>query len=326
MVAHGVYEAGFENLRRHLRARRRPARRRTAQAAADRVAATVASRRRPPLRRPRGAAARRWRGAHTAAPAVRIRQRAISINYLDVYLRKGWIPALMPLPGVPGMEAIGHGSSTSVPASTDYCPATVSPISATRRAPIATSARCRPSGSFACPRRSTTTLAAATLLKGITADFLLRDLGHVGAGTRLLVHAASGGVGLLVCSWARRLGADRDRHGLERRQGAGRARVRLCLPDRDPRAPVRRGGAGAVRRRRRRRRRHRRRRARPELRRTGAARPLDQPRPGERRAAADRGRRAGVQVDHLLAPGGVRLRREATPSLAERARSRLGRR
>jgi len=50
-------------------------------------------------------------------------------------------------------------------------------------------------------------VAAATLLKGVTADLLLRDLGHVGAGTRLLVHAAAGGVGLLVCSWARRLGA-----------------------------------------------------------------------------------------------------------------------
>jgi NADPH:quinone reductase-like Zn-dependent oxidoreductase len=50
-------------------------------------------------------------------------------------------------------------------------------------------------------------LAAATLLKGITADLLLRDLGHVGAGTRLLVHAAAGGVGLLVCAWASRLGA-----------------------------------------------------------------------------------------------------------------------
>jgi NADPH:quinone reductase len=49
--------------------------------------------------------------------------------------------------------------------------------------------------------------AAAMLLKGITADLLLRDLGHVGPGTRLLVHAAAGGVGLLVCSWARRLGA-----------------------------------------------------------------------------------------------------------------------
>ena len=43
-------------------------------------------------------------------------------------------------------------------------------------------------------------VAAAMLLKGITADYLLRDLGHVGPGTRLLVHAAAGGVGLLVCA------------------------------------------------------------------------------------------------------------------------------
>jgi NADPH:quinone reductase-like Zn-dependent oxidoreductase len=49
--------------------------------------------------------------------------------------------------------------------------------------------------------------AAATLLKGLTADYVLRDLGRVGLGTRLLVHAAAGGLGLLVCAWARRLGA-----------------------------------------------------------------------------------------------------------------------
>ncbi|MDP3223441.1 MAG: zinc-binding dehydrogenase, partial [Rubrivivax sp.] len=49
--------------------------------------------------------------------------------------------------------------------------------------------------------------AAALLLKGITADYLMRDLGHVRAGTRLLVHAAAGGVGVLLCAWARRLGA-----------------------------------------------------------------------------------------------------------------------
>jgi NADPH:quinone reductase len=49
--------------------------------------------------------------------------------------------------------------------------------------------------------------AAALLLKGVTADYLLRDLGHVKRGTRLLVHAAAGGVGLLLCAWARTLGA-----------------------------------------------------------------------------------------------------------------------
>jgi NADPH2:quinone reductase len=50
-------------------------------------------------------------------------------------------------------------------------------------------------------------VAAALLLKGITADYLLHDLGRVQRGTRILVHAAAGGVGLLLCSWARHLGA-----------------------------------------------------------------------------------------------------------------------
>jgi NADPH:quinone reductase-like Zn-dependent oxidoreductase len=49
--------------------------------------------------------------------------------------------------------------------------------------------------------------AAALLLKGATADMLVRDLGRVGPGQRVLVHAAAGGVGLLLCAWARRLGA-----------------------------------------------------------------------------------------------------------------------
>jgi NADPH:quinone reductase-like Zn-dependent oxidoreductase len=49
--------------------------------------------------------------------------------------------------------------------------------------------------------------AAALLLKGLTADILLRDLGHVRPGTRVLLHAAAGGVGLLVAAWASALGA-----------------------------------------------------------------------------------------------------------------------
>jgi NADPH:quinone reductase len=50
-------------------------------------------------------------------------------------------------------------------------------------------------------------VAAALLLKGLTAHYLVHDLGRITRGTRLLVHAAAGGVGLLVCAWARRLGA-----------------------------------------------------------------------------------------------------------------------
>jgi NADPH:quinone reductase-like Zn-dependent oxidoreductase len=50
-------------------------------------------------------------------------------------------------------------------------------------------------------------VAAALLLKGVTADYLLRDLGHIQAGTRLLIHAAAGGVGQLLSAWASSVGA-----------------------------------------------------------------------------------------------------------------------
>ena len=100
-----------------------------------------------------------------------------------------------------------------------------------------------------------------------------------------------------------RLGAParrrRDRHGVERREGAGRARARLRACDRrrattasPTRCSAQFGGADVVDRR------HRRRGARREPRGAGAPRPLDQPRPGERAAAADRARRAGGEVAH----------------------------
>src|SRR6185436_1563621 len=205
MVARDVYEAGFANLRRHLRDgadRRGPGR------AAMPSALPLPS---------RSAVVRRYGGPEVLQPhdgeapapgtgEARIRQRAIGVNYLDVYLRKGWIPAMLPLPGVPGMEAVGTvvdvgaGVSGVLPgdrvaylgsAAGAYCSVRTVPAEWVVRLPAAIEDE----------------VAAATLLKGITADVLLRDLGHVGAGTRLLVHAAAGGVGLLVCSWARRLGA-----------------------------------------------------------------------------------------------------------------------
>ena len=106
MVAKDVYEAGFENLRRYLRD---GGDRRSVGGAPLPTALPMASRR---------AVVRHYGGpdmlqpgdGEAAAPEageVRIRQRAIGVNYIDVYLRKGWIPAMLPLPGVPGMEAAG---------------------------------------------------------------------------------------------------------------------------------------------------------------------------------------------------------------------------
>ncbi len=210
MVAEGVYEAGFENLRRHL------GRRGDAGGGARGVAA------------PRGApiASREIRlrryggpeqlevGAGEAAPPrpgeVRIQQRAIGVNYFDIYLRRGWIPALLPVsesrPGVLGMEAagtvvdVGEGVGTVLPGDrVAYLGPLPGAYRTVRTVPADWVVR--------LPAAVEDETAAAMLLKGLTADVLLRDLGRVGPGTRLLVHAAAGGVGLLLCAGARRLGA-----------------------------------------------------------------------------------------------------------------------
>jgi NADPH:quinone reductase-like Zn-dependent oxidoreductase len=148
---------------------------------------------------------------HAEAPApgpgeVRIRQRAIGVNYFDVYLRKGWIPGMLPLPGTPGMEAagtvidVGPGVSGLMPGDRV---AYLGPVPGAYA-----SVRCVPAEwAVRLPPQVDDDTAAALLLKGLTADMLLRDLGRVGPGTRLLLHAAAGGVGLLVAAWARRLGA-----------------------------------------------------------------------------------------------------------------------
>ncbi len=206
MVAQGVYEAGFENLRRHLRqgGDLQPAGR-----AAEMPQALAMPTRRVVVERYGRAEELRAQDAEAAAPRageVRIRQRAVGVNFIDVYLRRGWVPSMLPLPGVPGMEAAGSvldaGAQVSGllpgdrvaylgPEPGAYCGVRSVPADWVVRLPAAIEDE----------------MAAALLLKGITADYLLRDLARVQRGTRLLVHAAAGGVGLLVCSWARRLGA-----------------------------------------------------------------------------------------------------------------------
>ena len=217
LVAQGVYEAGFENLRQHLRrgGDLQPCSR---SGTADSMPAAMPTAlplpsRRVVLHRYGDADVLQPEASQAAAPApgeVRVQQRAIGVNFIDVYLRRGWMPSMLPVsssvPGVLGMEAagsvldVGAGVSGFLPGDRvaylgpqpgAYCELRCVPADWLLRLPADVEAD----------------TAAALLLKGITADFLLRDLGHVGPGTRLLVHAAAGGVGLLVCAWARRLGA-----------------------------------------------------------------------------------------------------------------------
>ncbi len=146
----------------------------------------------------------------SAAPAprageVRIRQRAIGVNYIDVYVRTGDYPMLTP-PGVPGMEAAGEVI--------DVGPG-VSHLLPGDRVAYA----CPPVGAYASVRTMAADqvvripdflsyeTAAALMLKGMTAEYLLHRTHAVRAGEAVLVHAAAGGVGLLVCQWAKSLGA-----------------------------------------------------------------------------------------------------------------------
>jgi NADPH:quinone reductase len=205
LVAKGVYEAGFENLRRHL-----------AQGSDLRAAGAA------PMPRGLPVACRRVvvraygdanqlvaEDAQAAAPGpgeVRLRQRAIGVNFIDVYLRRGDIPPMLAAGGVPGMEAagtvldVGEGVHGFLPGDrVAYLGPLPGAYCSVRSVPAAWLVR--------LPPAVEDITAAAVLLKGLTADYLLRDLGQVRAGTKLLVHAAAGGVGLLVCAWAKSLGA-----------------------------------------------------------------------------------------------------------------------
>ena len=210
-VAQGVYEAGFVNLRRYLQ--RGGDLHRGGNTTSSLPRALPVSTRRVGLSHYGGPDVLQPQSSEAAAPCageVRIQQRAIGINFIDVYLRRGWIPSMLPVsgesPGVPGMEAAGgvldvgenvHGffSSDRVaylgPVPGAYCGVRSVPAEWVVRLPPAIE----------------DDVAAALLLKGVTADYLLTDLGRVQRGTRILVHAAAGGVGLLLCSWARHLGA-----------------------------------------------------------------------------------------------------------------------
>ena len=150
-----------------------------------------------------------------AAGEIRIRHRAIGVNFFDVYLRLGWMPALLPLPGVPGMEAagsvldVGEGVYDFFPGDRVAC---LSPVPgaycSVRTVPVAQVVR--------LPAAIDDEVAAAMLLKGITADLLAHDLGRFRSGTRVLVHAAAGwcrSAGLLAGSQARR---HRHRHRVDR--------------------------------------------------------------------------------------------------------------
>lgn len=136
---------------------------------------------------------------------VRIRHAAIGINYIDVYCRTGQFD-LIDLPGVPGLEAAGvvldvGAGVESVQTGDRVAYACVPPGAYCEVRNIAAKQLVR------LPDDISDETAAGGLVKGLTAHFLLHEVHRLRAGETVLVHAAAGGVGMLLTQWAHTLGA-----------------------------------------------------------------------------------------------------------------------
>ncbi len=136
---------------------------------------------------------------------VRLKQTAVGLNYIDTYHRTGAykLPAL---PGVLGMEGCGVvtavGSGITDMKEGDRVAYASAPVGAYAEERLIPAARV-----VKVPAAIADQTAAAMMLQGMTARYLLLETFKVGPGTTLLFHAAAGGVGLIVCQWARHLGA-----------------------------------------------------------------------------------------------------------------------
>ncbi|MGY2489941.1 quinone oxidoreductase family protein [Cupriavidus sp. CP313] len=148
-----------------------------------------------------------WVGVDLGEPRageVQVRHHAVGVNFIDVYFRTGLYP--MPLPGGIGMEAAGVVTAVG---------AGVTSFRVGDRVAYAGSVpgsyaleRAVPQGELIhIPDGVGFEEAAAVTLQGLTTQYLLRRAYRVKAGDTILIHAAAGGVGLLVCQWARALGA-----------------------------------------------------------------------------------------------------------------------
>ena len=137
------------------------------------------------------------------AGEVRVRHRAIGLNFIDIYVREGLYPAKLPV--VLGMEAAGLVEAVG-PGVTNLSEG-ARVAYAQQPGAYAEAANIPAARLIVLPDAISYEVAAAIMLKGMTAEYLLRRTYRVERGQTILVHAAAGGVGLLLCQWAEHLGA-----------------------------------------------------------------------------------------------------------------------
>ncbi len=138
------------------------------------------------------------------AGEIRVSNRAIGLNYIEIYFRTG----VYPVPSLPsGLGTEGAGVVDAVgPGVTHF---QVGDRVAYAQAPLGSYAEQHvlpAEKAIGIPDEVDFDTAAATMLKGLTVQYLLRQTYPVRAGETILFHAAAGGVGLIACQWAKALG------------------------------------------------------------------------------------------------------------------------
>jgi NADPH:quinone reductase len=149
----------------------------------------------------------KWESVEVGTPGpgeVRIMHTAIGLNYIDTYHRTGLykipLPTVLGREGAGVIEAVGAGvSEFKVGDRVAYASSPIGSYAEVRLMPAERVVK--------VPDNVTDQQPASMMLKGMTAQYLLRRTFKVNKGDTILFHAAAGGVGLIVSQWARHLGA-----------------------------------------------------------------------------------------------------------------------
>lgn len=149
----------------------------------------------------------KWEDVEVGDPGpgeIRIKQTAAGLNYIDVYFRTGLypveFPAIIGQEGAGVVEAVGEGVTEFAPGDRVAYPMVPGAYAEARVMPTLKVVK--------LPDSISDQTAAAMMLKGMTAQYLLFRTYKVQPGDNILVYAAAGGVGLILCQWAKKLGAN----------------------------------------------------------------------------------------------------------------------
>jgi NADPH2:quinone reductase len=148
-----------------------------------------------------------WEDVPTPEPGpgeALVRHEAVGLNYIDIYFRTGLykttLPTVLGMEGAGTVMAIGDGVAIVKPG--DRVAYAGGPLGAYASDRVIAADRL-----VKLPAAIDSKTAAAMMLQGMTAQYLLRRTHEVKAGETIVVHAAAGGVGLIMCQWAKHLGA-----------------------------------------------------------------------------------------------------------------------